>query len=174
MTVPIARLLGLGTTGLLLLTTITFGEPTARSAAPDFALRDAKGAVVKLSDYKGQVVLLDFWATWCGGCKQEIPWYLEFDQKYRTKGLTSIGVAMDEDGWKTVTPWLAEHPISYTIVTGDKDIAERYRVNSMPVTLLIDRNGRIADTHVGVVDKVAWEKQIQTLLQEPVGQPSGH
>ncbi len=174
MTVPIARLLGLGTTGLLLLTTITFGEPTARSAAPDFALRDAKGAVVKLSDYKGQVVLLDFWATWCGGCKQEIPWYLEFDQKYRTKGLTSIGVAMDEDGWKTVTPWLAEHPISYTIVMGDKDIAERYRVNSMPVTLLIDRNGRIADTHVGVVDKVAWEKQIQTLLQEPVGQPSGH
>ncbi len=166
MTVPIARLLGLGTTGLLLLTTITFGEPTARSAAPDFALRDAKGAVVKLSDYKGQVVLLDFWATWCGGCKQEIPWYLEFDQKYRRKGLTSIGVAMDEDGWKTVTPWLAEHPISYTIVMGDKDIAERYRVNSMPVTLLIDRNGRIADSHVGVVDRESWEKEIQQLLQE--------
>ncbi len=173
MTMPIARLLGLGTTGLLLLSTMTFGEPTPRSAAPDFALRDAKGAVVKLSDYKGQVVLLDFWATWCGGCKQEIPWYLEFDQKYRTKGLTSIGVAMDDEGWKTVTPWLAEHPISYTIVTGDKAIVDHYHVTNMPVTLLIDRNGRIAESHVGVVDKAKWEEEIQKLLQEPVGNASG-
>ena len=67
----------------------------SRNGAPDFSLTDAKGARVRLADYKGKVVLLDFWATWCTGCKVEIPWYIEFQQKYKSKGLASIGVAMD-------------------------------------------------------------------------------
>ncbi len=162
-----ARFLGIAGWLLLLpLTTATFGQPAARSAAPDFALRDAGGAIVKLSDYKGKVVLLDFWATWCGGCKQEIPWYLEFDKKYRGEGLAAIGVAMDDEGWKTVKPYLAEHPISYPIVIGGDEVIHAYHVTNLPVTLLIDRDGRIADSHVGVVDKNAWEAEIQKLLHE--------
>ncbi len=78
-----------------------------RKPAPNFILTDAKGDTINLSTYRGKVVLLDFWATWCGGCKTEIPWYMEFDAKYKGRGLAVIGVSMDEDGWKTVKPFLA-------------------------------------------------------------------
>src|SRR5689334_7080036 len=143
------------------------GSPSARTPAPDFVLLDAKGAEVQLSQFKGQVVLLDFWATWCAGCKQEIPYFIEYDSKYRTLGLTSLGVAMDDEGWKTVKPYLAEHPISYQIVAADGVIAKQYSLTSLPVTLLIDRQGRIAEKHLGVVPREAWEQRIQELLREP-------
>jgi peroxiredoxin len=143
------------------------GSPSARTPAPDFVLRDAKGAEVQLSQFKGQVVLLDFWATWCGGCKQEIPYFIEYDSKYRTQGLASLGVAMDDEGWTTVKPYLADHPISYQIVAADGEMAKRYSITNLPVTLLIDRQGRIAEKHLGIVPREAWEQRIQELLREP-------
>ena len=140
----------------------------SRNGAPDFSLTDAKGARVRLADYKGKVVLLDFWATWCTGCKIEIPWYVEFQEKYKSKGLAPIGVAMDEEGWTLVKPYLAEHPISYSVVIGDFNLLQKDfgLAPSLPVTLLIDRNGRIAETHVGVVEKDRFEIEIQKLLHE--------
>src|SRR6266571_4135126 len=96
--------------------------PDTRKMAPDFALRDSRGASITLSHYKGRVVLLDFWATWCTGCKVEIPWYMEFQSKYARRGLTSIGVAMDEEGWQKVKPYLETHPITYPIVLGNPDL----------------------------------------------------
>src|SRR5580693_7905289 len=124
----------------------------SRKAAPDFTLPDSKGAPVRLSGYKGRVVLLDFWATWCGGCKVEIPWYMEFQNKYRDRGLIVIGVSMDEDGWKSVQPFLEEHKLNYSVVIGNPDVAKLYGgVSSMPMTLLIDRQGKIADWQVGMV-----------------------
>ena len=141
---------------------------TSRKNASDFSLEDSTGALVKLSGFKGRVVLLDFWATWCTGCKQEIPWYMEFQDKYRKDGLSAIGVSLDDDGWKSVRPYLQEHKINSPIVIGKWEImGERFGFNSMPATLLIDRNGRIADLHVGMVDKDAFEREIQTLLKEP-------
>ena len=137
-----------------------------RTPAPAFALNDATGATVKLSGYKGRVVLLDFWATWCTGCKVEIPWYIEFQKKYARQGLTSIGVAMDEEGWPLVKPYLKTHPISYPIVLGNPNLVEPYHITNMPVTLLIDRDGHIADAHVGMVVKDAWEQEIQQLLAD--------
>jgi thiol-disulfide isomerase/thioredoxin len=138
----------------------------ARQPAPNFTLRSAKGRAVKLSDYKGKVLLLDFWATWCTGCKEEIPWYMEFQTKYRSKGLASLGVAMDDEGWPIVTPFLKEHPINYPIVINNEAFAKMFPITGLPLTLLIDRNGRVADSHDGVVDKDAWDTEIQTLLQE--------
>jgi cytochrome c biogenesis protein CcmG/thiol:disulfide interchange protein DsbE len=138
----------------------------SRKIAPSFALKDANGARVRLSDYKGKVVLLDVWATWCTGCKVEIPWYIEFNTKYKDLGLVSIGVAMDAEGWPVVRPYLEQHPINYRIVVADADFSKRYAVTSMPVTLLIDRRGRIADEHVGIVGKEAWAEEIRQLLQE--------
>src|ERR1700742_4657643 len=76
--------------------------------APDFTRVDAAGRKVRLSRYKGKVVLLDFWATWCTGCKQEIPWFEEFADRYRTQGLAAVGVAMDDEGWTVVKPFLAD------------------------------------------------------------------
>ncbi len=128
---------------------------TSRKTAPDFTLTDAKGRPVKLSAYKGRVVLLDFWATWCTGCKVEIPWYMEFQSTYKKSGLSALGVSMDDDGWKSVKPFLQQHKIG-----------DRFGFNSMPATLLIDRNGKIADLHVGMVDKDAFESEIQILLKE--------
>jgi peroxiredoxin len=149
---------------------LTPSPVNARKAAPDFTLTDQKGATVKLSEYKGRVVLLDFWATWCHGCKTEIPWYMEFEDKYKDRGLTVIGVSMDADGWKSAKPFMAEKKMNYDVVIGNEALAGGYNVTAMPVTLLIDRKGKIANSHSGVVDKAAWEQEIRELLNE--GQPT--
>jgi peroxiredoxin len=140
--------------------------PAARPPALNFTLKTASGKSAKLDDYRGKVLLLDFWATWCTGCKQEIPWFQEFQTKYKSKGLTSLGVAIDEEGWPIVTPFLKQHPISYPIVVHDEAFDKMFPIMALPITLLIDRNGRVADSHAGVVDKEAWEAEIQTLLRE--------
>ena len=141
-------------------------KASTRTAAPDFSLPDVKNAPVRLADFKGRILLLDFWATWCGGCKVEIPWYMEFQDKYKSTGLAAVGVSLDDGGWKNVTPYLRLHPINYPIVIGDTAITNRYRVTSLPVTVLIDRQGNVATRHVGLVDKAAFEKELAALLRE--------
>jgi cytochrome c biogenesis protein CcmG/thiol:disulfide interchange protein DsbE len=138
----------------------------ARPLAVNVPLATSTGRTMRVSDFRGKVVMLDFWATWCTGCKVEIPWFVEFEKKYKDRGLVTIGVAMDDEGWPIVTPYLAEHPIGYRIAVGDAKVAERYGVSSMPLTLLIDRHGRVADSHVGIVEKDAWEQKIRELLAE--------
>lgn len=140
---------------------------SARKTSPDFTLTDSTGAPIRLSGYKGRVVVLDFWATWCHGCKEEIPWYMNFQNKYKDSGLSVVGVSLDDDGWKSVKPFLAEQKVNYTVVIGKWDeMAKRFGFDQLPVTLLIDREGRIADSHTGMIDKDAFEKEIQILLKE--------
>jgi peroxiredoxin len=140
-------------------------EAGKRIAAPDFTLTDAEGKPVRLSDRKGKVVLVNFWATWCGGCKVEIPWFVVFDSKYRNAGLDTIGVSLDSDGWTSVRPYLKEKPISYTIVVGNEATANEFNVSAMPVTVLVDRQGRIAATHTGLVARATYEFEIEALLK---------
>src|SRR6188768_195985 len=139
-------------------------KPAARKLATDFSLPGRDGKPVQLSSLKGKVVLLDFWATWCAGCKVEIPWFIEFDKAYRSKGLAAIGVSMDDEGWKRIEPYLQKNPISYTIVAGNFETAAPYNITALPVTVLIDRAGRVAAQHVGVVDKKSFETQLKQLL----------
>jgi peroxiredoxin len=138
-----------------------------RKPAPDFALTDPSGKTVKLKDYHGKVVLLDFWATWCTGCKKEIPWFAEFQKTYGAKRLAVVGVSMDEDGWKVLRPFLAEAQIPYQILLGDDAMAKRYGIENMPDTFLIDRKGKVAATYMGgLVDRDNVEANLKALLSK--------
>ncbi len=141
-------------------------ETKDRKAAPDFTLTDASGKQVKLSDYRGKVVLLNFWATWCGPCALEIPWFIEFEQQYRSQGLEVLGVSMDEDGWQVVKPYIAEHKMNYRVLLGNDSVSQLYGgVESLPTTFIIDRDGKFAfSPHVGLAGKNEYLNEIQTLL----------
>lgn len=144
----------------------------SRRIAPDFTLPDAAGRPLRLSDFRGKVVLLNFWATWCGGCQVEIPWFIEFERQYKDSGLVVIGVSMDDDGWESVKPYVEEKRVNYAIVIGNADLRKLYKLGSMPMTLMIDQTGRIASTHVGLVSKSDYKFEIETLLsKKAVGKP---
>jgi len=137
-----------------------------RHPAPDFALKDADGKTVHLADYKGKVVLLDFWATWCGPCKLEIPWFIEMERKNKDRGFAVLGVSMDDEGWEVVKPFISGLGVNYRVVIGNDVTAQLYGgVEALPTTFLIDREGRIAATHVGLTSKKDFEDGVQTLLE---------
>ena len=139
-----------------------------RKQAPNFALKDAHGKTVKLTDFKGKVVLLDFWATWCGPCQIEIPWFEEFQRKYKDRGFEVVGVSMDDDGWKVINPFVQQKKINYRILLGDDSTGSLYGgVDALPMTLVIDRDGRIASVHVGLASKGDFADAIEKLLEAP-------
>jgi len=114
-------------------------------------------------DYRGK----DFWATWCTGCKKEIPWFSEFQTRYGAKGFAMVGVSLDEGGWSVLKPFLAEHKIPYQMLLGNDPTAERYGIKNMPDTFLIDREGRVAAAYLaGLVDKDDVEANIKAILSK--------
>ena len=139
-----------------------------RHPAPEFALKDANGKTVRLEDYRGKVVLLDFFATWCGPCKIEIPWFMEMERRNKDRGFAVLGVSMDDEGWDIVKPFLAELGVNYRVVIGNDQTAQLYGgVDALPTTFLIDRNGKIASVHVGLASRKDFEDGIEQLLQAP-------
>jgi cytochrome c biogenesis protein CcmG/thiol:disulfide interchange protein DsbE len=140
----------------------------ARKPAPNFTLKDADGRTVQLSDYRGKVVLLNFWATWCDPCRIEIPWFVEFERQHKGQGFAVVGVSMDEDGWKAVKPFILEERINYRILLGDDKVSDLYGgIDSLPTSFVIDREGRIAAVHVGLVSRSRYEDDLQQLFQTP-------
>jgi cytochrome c-type biogenesis protein len=143
-------------------------------AAPDVKFKDLEGREVKLSDYRGQVVLVNFWATWCTPCLHEIPWFIEFTHKYGPRGFVVLGVAMDEAGKSAVEPWVkrqrfdvagVQATMNYPIVLGNDDIAEEFGgLLGLPTSLLITRDGKIAKRMVGLLSQDVFVTAIEDHL----------
>jgi peroxiredoxin len=146
-----------------------------RTAAPAFGLADASGKNTKLTDYGGKVVLLNFWATECGGCKLEIPSFIELESAHKSDSFTVVGVSMDasyetlksaDEAWSKVKPFVVEHKLNYPVLMGDSALLSSYGLKALPATYLIDKQGRIAASYFGVVDKSDVEANINKLLAE--------
>jgi peroxiredoxin len=147
---------------------------TARINAPDFVLPDAHGTLRQLSDYRGKVLLLDFWATWCGPCRIQIPWFNQLALRYRDRGLAVLGVSMDERGWQAVDPFVRELKVNYPVVLGNDRVVGLYGVGPPPTTFLIDRDGKIAVVHAGLASRNSLENEVQQLLRAPAPSGSAH
>ena len=138
----------------------------AKPANLNFTLKDMNGKDVRLSSYKGKVILLDFWATWCGPCKVEIPWFVEFQQKYAARGLQVIGVSVDDTVDK-LKPYVAQLKMNYIVLQGlnHDDVQDAYGpLWGIPVTAVISRDGRICAQHTGLSSKSDFENEIKSLL----------
>src|ERR1022692_3826875 len=142
------------------------GPPTAvHSVAPDFSLMDLNRQPLDLANYRGKIVLLDFWATWCTPCRGEIPHFVEFQDKYRDQGLQVIGISMD-DGPKPVREFYQQFKMNYPVALGTEKLAQAYSgILGLPVTFLIGRDGQIAAKYVGEVQMPVLEQEIKSLLQ---------
>lgn len=135
------------------------------SKAPDFKLQTADKKEVSISALKGKVVLVNFWATWCGPCVREIPDFLEVYQQYRSKGFEIVGISLDRGGWETVTPFVAKMKMTYPVAIGDNALVEAYGgFNAIPTSFLIDRKGVVVKQVTGTMSKADLEALLKTLL----------
>jgi thiol-disulfide isomerase/thioredoxin len=135
--------------------------------APDFTLPQLDGHDLRLSSYRGKVVLLDFWATWCDPCREEIPHLVELQQRYGDSGLQIIGVSMD-DSSDPVRPFSQQFHMNYPVVMGTAQTGAMYGgILGLPITFLIGRDGRIYTKHIGATSAEVFEKEIKSLLQNP-------
>ena len=138
----------------------------AKPANLNFTLKDIDNKDVKLASLKGKVILLDFWATWCGPCKIEIPWFVEFQNKYGKDGLQVVGVSID-DTVEKLKPYVAHAKMNYIVLQGldHDDVQDAFGpMFGIPVTAVISRDGRICAKHVGLSSKDAFDREIKSLL----------
>ena len=142
------------------------GDPHLQ-LAPDFTLTDLSGRTGKLTDYRGKVVILDFWATWCGPCRMLIPHFKDLHKKYKDAGFEVVGVAMDRGGTRIVKPFVDKHSINYTNYIGNQVVARNYGgLRGIPTTFVLTKEGRIFKKYVGVPPnpRATFESDIRALL----------
>ena len=133
--------------------------------APDFVLTDLEGHNVKLSDLRGKAVVLNFWATWCPPCKEEIPWFVELQKRYGSQGLQVVGVSMDDGDLKDVKKFAAENSINYPVLLGKEKVAEQYGgIDYLPTTFYIDRNGVVMDRVFGQPGRNEIEQNVKRAI----------
>jgi peroxiredoxin len=141
----------------------------SEATAPDFQLGSTLGKPLGLAQYRGQVVMLNFWATWCGPCRQEMPVLEQLQRKYKPLGFTLLGINVEPDSAGAVD-WLKATPVSFPILFDtDSTVSKRYAVSGMPSTVVVDRKGNVRYVHRGYKagDENEYLDQIRTLLREP-------
>ena len=138
----------------------------AKPANLNFTLKDANNHEVALSQYKGKVLVIDFWATWCGPCKVEIPHFIEFQEKYGKAGLQIVGISVDDTADK-LAPYIRDMKMNYPVLQGlnHDEVQDAYGpIVGIPVSVMISRDGKICATHTGLTGKDVFEREIKSLL----------
>jgi peroxiredoxin len=142
---------------------VTLPPSEITGAAPSFTLTDLSGKSVSLADFRGKVVILDFWATWCPPCKKEIPDFIDLQKAYGQKGVEIIGIALDEP--YKVSAFVQQNGVNYTVLLGNDAIAARYGgIDGIPTTFVIDRKGKIVNRFEGFRPRDVFESEIKKLL----------
>jgi peroxiredoxin len=149
---------------LALLFGCTDKSEQANASSADFTLQDMNGNKVKLSDYRGRVVLLEFWATWCPPCRASIPGLEKIHKAYKEKGLVVLAVSMDEGDWPSVKSFMKDYGITYTVLKGTDEVASQYHVRTIPMLLILDKEGRISKRYMGFGMEEDLEKDIKAVL----------
>ena len=140
-------------------------QEQSSTKAPNFTLQDLSGKAVSLSDYKGKVVLIDFFATWCPPCRASVPMIERLHRTYTDKGLVVLAISLDEGGWDYVKSFQSEYGITYAILKGTDDVAMKYMVRTIPLIVLADKSGTVRKRILGFGSEEHLEQAIQTLLQ---------
>jgi thiol-disulfide isomerase/thioredoxin len=135
-----------------------------KTKAPEFTLTTTDGKLLSLADYKGKVVIIDFWATWCGPCRRGIPDLIEIQKEYG-KDVVIIGISLDTDTKKNVIPFMQKIGINYPVAYGTMEVTQQYGgVEAIPTSFIVNKNGEIVDRHVGLVPKSEYTDVINKLL----------
>jgi cytochrome c biogenesis protein CcmG/thiol:disulfide interchange protein DsbE len=147
---------------------LAFGvSASERRACPGFTLHDSHGVKRGLGHFRGDVVILNFWATWCRPCRAEIRWLNEIHREYSGRGVSVVGIAMDERGWPAVKPFLAEHGVTYPVLLGNARLARQFGgLDALPHTVFLDRRGRIVANHNAALGPQQLRKIVEILLAD--------
>ena len=138
---------------------------TQSALAPDFSLESLDGKSLRLSDLRGKAVLLNFWATWCGPCKIEMPWFVDLQNQYGSQGLQIVGVAMDDASKEDISKFAKDMGVNYPILIGKESVGDQYGgVPALPESFLISRDGKIVDKIIGLRGKAEIEDAVKKAL----------
>jgi thiol-disulfide isomerase/thioredoxin len=141
-------------------------DNSSSDLAPDFVLTDTQGNQVKLSDYRGKVVILDFWATWCPPCRKGIPDLIDLKKIYKDR-LAIIGISLDTDSKNDVVPFMKEYGINYKVVYGDNDVVQKYgNIQAIPTSFIIDQKGNIVTSFVGLQRIETYKGYLNNLINK--------
>lgn len=145
------------------------GPQTKGDTAPDFTLQSLDGKNTRLSDFRGQAVLLNFWATWCAPCKIEMPWFVELQKQYGPQGFQIVGVAMDDASAKEIADFAKEMGVNYPVLVGNNSVGDAYGgVQFLPENFYIDRNGKLVARAFGLKSRSEIEDEIKAIIASKV------